>query len=154
MRARTILHIAALVISVLPLVVWLLVKDQSVDSKSLSAIMIFAGPAIFAAQFAALLRWKALKARAMANKRAWLTGIGMAAITHLMFGLLLSLVLLVVSGGGELSTVEIGWQFPVQIMFFSLVSLSLVGVVTFPATAWIAHWVAGRYRKEMHSESA
>lgn len=154
MRARILLHFAALVIAVLPVLLWLVVTDQAIDSKSFSAIMIFVGPAIFAAQFAALVRWKALKLRAMANNRAWLTGLGMAAITHLMFGVLLSLVLLVVSGGGELSSVEIWWQFPVQVLFFALVSLSLTGVVTFPATAWIAHWIAGRYRKEMAREPA
>ena len=95
-----------------------------------------------------------LQARAMANGPAWLTGLGMAAITHLLFGVLLVLTLLVASGAGEWTSMESWWQLPAQALFFAFVSLSLTGVVTLPATAWIAHRVARHYQKELASEPA
>lgn len=154
MRARVVLHLAALLLPVLPLAGWMLVVDRSLDWNSFAAMLFFAGPAVLAAQLAAWLRWKALQARAMANGPAWLTGLGMAAITHLLFGVLLVLTLLVASGAGEWTSMESWWQLPAQALFFAFVSLSLTGVVTLPATAWIAHRVARHYQKELASEPA
>lgn len=154
MRARVALHLAALVLPLLPLAGWMLVVERSFDWNGLSAMLFFAGPAIVAAQLAAWLRWSALKARASSHGRAWLTGLGMAFITHLLFGVLLVLTLLVASGSKEWATMESWWQLPAQALFFAFVSLSLTGVVTLPATAWIAHRVARHYQKELASEPA
>lgn len=154
MRARTALHLAALLLPVLPLAGWMLMIDRSFDWNGLSAMLFFAGPAIIAAQLAAWLRWNALKARAGSHGHAWLTGLGMAAITHLLFGVILVLTLLVASGSEEWTSMDNWWQLPVQALFFAFVSLSLTGVVTLPATAWIAHRVARHYQKELASEPA
>ncbi len=111
--------------------------------------LIFGGFGAVAAEIAAWLRWSALERRVRALTGGWQTGIGMAAITHLLFGVLLGVVL----------TLSIGWEkaignggvsdLVIQAGFFFAASLLTVGWITFPTTALLAHGIAARRRKEL-----
>ncbi|ANB16853.1 hypothetical protein [Dokdonella koreensis] len=120
---------------------------------ALRRVALVAVPAVAATGLAAWLRWSALERRARSGSGGWQTGIGMAALSHALFGLLLALALMLATGpaywihGG-------GWNLPLQALFFSLASLGAVGIPSFLLAAWLAQDTAARRRKELARDPA
>jgi hypothetical protein len=150
--ARALLHGGALALPVGVALAWAMLMSFGDLRLGLRQALIFAVPAAIAAQIAALLRWSALERRAIANKPGWPAGIGMAAITHLLFGLLFALGL-AVAVGLEHGFGESSWaQLLVQALFFTLASIGAVGMGTFFVTAVLAQKVAALRHKELALE--
>lgn len=149
-RARMTLHLAALLAPLAAAALWGLMMRHAVTGFAWRPALIFGGIGALSAQCAALLRWPALERRARAGSDAWITGIGMAAITHILFGVLLvALIALGVGGWRNAAGTGRPSDLVVQALFFMVASLFTVGIVTFPAGAWIAHRVAAMRRREL-----
>jgi hypothetical protein len=144
-----ILHLAALLIALLATSLWSLALNRGDLQLALKQDAIFGGIGALSAQLAALLRWRALERRARAGEGAWLTGLGMAAITHVLFGLIFTAALnasvrwLQPDEAGTASDVVL------QALFFVAMSVLVVGVVSFPLTAALAQGIAALRRKEL-----
>ena len=149
MRARTRLHFGALAIALVAPLGWalLLYRDRLMDADV--RLVAFALPGVAAAQVAAWLRWPALARRAGSGRAGWPSGLGMAAITHLLFGALIALGLFFATGPRAWLAESSPWALVVQVVFFSVMSLGACGVVTFAATALLAQHVAARHRQEL-----
>jgi len=144
------LHLAALLAPLAAAGAWTLIAREAELTFGPGGLAIFGGVAVIAAQVAALLRWRALERRAREGRGAWRTGIGMAAITHVLFGVLADVLLIAAVGGvqqaagtGRFSDILL------QMAFFFAASVFALGAVTFPATALLAHWIAALRRKEL-----
>lgn len=153
MNARLTLHLVALLAPFAAASLWcllLLMMSGGNGEVAWRQFLLFGGLGALAAQIAALLRWRALERRAREGVGAWLTGIGMAAITHLLFAIFGEL-LLVVALGGWRSAAGTGRasDIVIQMFFFLLVSMFAVGAITFPSTALLVQWIANRRRKEL-----
>jgi hypothetical protein len=147
--ARITLHLAALFAPLLAVSAWCLILYRVQSGDALGVIALVGGLGILSAQIAALLRWRALDARARKGHGAWLTGIGMAALTHVVFGILLDVALVFAIGGWrEAAGTGHPTDLLLQSLFFFFASVVPVGLVTFPATALLAHWIAALRRKE------
>lgn len=148
------LHLAALLIALLLASVWSLVLDRGDMQLALKEDAIFGGIGALSAQLAALLRWRALERRARVGEGAWLTGLGMAAITHVLFGLIFTAAL----------NASVLWLQPeeavavsdlaLQVLFFTAMSVLVAGVVSFPLTAALAQGIAALRRKELADGAA
>lgn len=150
MSARWILHLAALLAPLAAASLWCLRMPDASGSVVWRQFLIFGGIGVVSAQLAALLRWRALERRAHAGRGAWLTGIGMAAITHVLFGVVGVALLMGGIAGWDSSTGQgSGSTFVLQALFFVAISIFAVGAITFPATALLTHWVANLRRKEL-----
>ncbi len=149
-RSRLLLHLGALLAPLIAAVAWCRLLYRSEAAGAWGAVGVVGGLAALSAQVAALLRWHALDLRARAGSGAWLTGVGMAAITHALFGVLLDAAL-VLSVGGWHSAAGTGRasDLLLQSLFFFLGSVTALGLVTFPATAVFATWIAALRRKEL-----
>ena len=145
-----LLHLAALLAPFAAAGLWCLRLVPVRGDFALAQFLLFGIVGALAANLAALLRWRALERRARAGEGAWITGIGMAAITHLLFGALF-VVLIVAGVGGWRNAAGTGRPFDLvlQALFFFAISVFAAGIVTFPVTAWIAHAVAARRRREL-----
>ena len=148
-RARIVLHLAALLAPFAAVALWSLVLFHDDLSHAIVEALAFGAAAALAAQIAAALRWRALERRARENRGGWQTGIGMAAITHVLFGVFVDAALVFATGW----TASMGTGKPTdliaQVIFFTLISLTTVGLITFPFTALVAQWVAGLRRREL-----
>ena len=148
-RARAVLHLAALVVPFAVAAVWSVIANRADTGFDLEQTVIFGGLGALSAQVAAALRWRALDRRARAGEGAWKAGIGMAAITHALFGVLFaaavnaSVLWLQPEGASGATDVML------QVVFFVAVSMLVVGLATFPLTAALAQGVAALRRKEL-----
>lgn len=149
MSARVILHLSALLLPLIPVLIWLGVVGKQLNFAGLTATFIIAAPAVLAAQTAALLRWRALERRARNKQSAWPTGLGMAVLTHFFFGIYLALAFVATTGLQEWRGDGAIWQVPLQAIFFGIVSLGLAGAVSLPVTAWITQVISQRREKEL-----
>lgn len=148
--ARARLHLAAAVIPAgLAISAVSLLLDFGTSTKFLSDVARFAGSAVLAAQLAAWLRWGALERRARSGSDGWPAGLGMAALTHALFGLLLALA----AARTDDWTTALG-DAAIIGSFFALFSLGMAGVPSFLLTAWLAQHLTARRRKELNLESA
>ncbi len=149
-RARFLLHLAALIAPLGAACLWNLVMYRVNDGFALNQFAIFGGLGALAAEISAALRWPALERRAREGGGAWLTGLGMAVLTHVLFGVLF-VGAIVIALGGWRAAAGTGSPFDLvlQAAFFFVMSLSAVGVVTFPATACLAHALARLRRREL-----
>lgn len=139
--ARGWLHLGALLISLILPIGWVMILFHDDIASGLRKSMIFGVPGLLAAQLAAWLRWGALKRRAVSGD-GWKTGLGMAAITHVWFGIFAALGLAASNGWKHwLADGSIG-NLLGQAIFFTLGSIGAVGAITFPTTALLAHRVA------------
>ncbi len=150
--ARARLHLAAALMPAALAVPWALWMTGGPMGRTLRSAVLFAGPAILAAQLAAWLRWGAIERRARNGGDGWPAGLGMAALTHGLFGLLLALVMLAETRTDDWTdtlsdSAIIG-------SLFALASLVLAGVPSFLLTAWLAQRLTVRRRKELNLESA
>lgn len=148
-RARVLLHLAGLVVPFAIAAAWSLAVDRNDPQLGLKQTAIFGLLGALSAQVAALLRWPALDQRARAGAGAWKTGLGMAAITHVLFGLLFALALnasLLWLQPGEASDAV---DAILQALFFITMSMLAAGLVTFPLTAALAQGIAALRRKEL-----
>lgn len=149
-RARLILHLVALLAPLIATSAWCVLVYQSNAAGAWGVVAVVGGLAALSAQVAALLRWRALDRRARAGQGAWLAGIGMAAITHALFGVLLDAALVLSLGGWrEAAGTGRPSDLLLQSLFFFVMSVMPVGLVTFPATALFASWIAALRRKEL-----
>ena len=156
-RARLWLHVAALVAPLAAAGAWMLVMREASLSSGFGGFVFFGigCVAVVSAQVAALLRWRALERRAREGHGAWLTGIGMAAITHLLFGVFADLLLVAAVGAvGQASDAGKPSDLALQVLFFFIMSVFALGAITFPATALLAHWIAALRRKELFDHVA
>ncbi|MBL0163596.1 MAG: hypothetical protein IPP82_08140 [Xanthomonadales bacterium] len=153
MSARAILHLCALVLPMIPVLIWLGAMGKQFNVAGLTATLLIAAPAVLAAQTAALLRWRALDKRARSKQSAWPTGLGMAVLTHFFFGIYLALAFVATTGLQEWRGDGAIWQVPLQAIFFGIVSLGLAGAVSLPVTAWLAQVISQRREKELALES-
>lgn len=149
MRARARLHLGALLIALLAPLGWALLLWRDRLAVGDLRLLAFAVPGIIAAQMAAWMRWRALERRAGAGRHGWPAGLGMAALTHLLFGLLVALGLVVAVGPRAWLADASPWMLVPQALFFSLMSLGACGLVTFLATALLAQHVAHRRGREL-----
>jgi hypothetical protein len=154
-KPRIYLHLAAFVAPLAAAVAWCAVIYRSELANAAGVVAVVGGLGILAAQMAALLRWRALEARAREGRGAWLNGIGMAAITHALFGVFLD-VALVLSVGGWREAVGTGkpTDLLIQSLVFFIASVMPIGLVTFPATALFATWIAALRAKELGDVAA
>jgi len=149
-HARLWLHVAALLAPLAATAAWMLISHLADMAFGYVGLAIFGGVAVVSAQIAALLRWRALERRAREGHGAWLTGIGMAAITHLLFGVFADLLLIAAVGAvGQASDAGKPSDLVLQVLFFFIMSVFMLGAITFPATALLAHWIAALRRKEL-----
>lgn len=153
MSARALLHFIAFLLPMIPVLLWLGAMGKQFDVAGLIAAATVLVPAVVAAQTAACLRWRALDRRAHARQSAWQTGVGMALLTHLLFGLYLALAFVAAVGLQEWRGDGRFWQLPMQAFFFAFVSLMLGGAISLPVTAWVAHAISRRREKELVVES-
>lgn len=149
MRARMRLHVGAFGIALVAPLGWvlLLYRDRWMEVDLRMAA--FALPGVAAAQIAALLRWPALARRALDGRAGWPSGLGMASITHVLFGVFVALGLFLVTGPRAWLAESSLWALVPQALFFTLASLGACGIVTFVATALLARHVATRHREEL-----
>lgn len=159
-HARACLHLAAALIPAgLAASVSVAVLNVALSAQSLSEIAQFAGPAVLAAQLAAWLCWGALERRARSGRNGWPVGLGMAALTHALFGLLLMLVMLVVGFYRGWIAGVYGWSMAslgeaaLLGSIVALFSLGITGVPSFLLTIWLAQRLTVRRRKELNLES-
>ena len=148
MTARLRLHVGALLVALAVPLGWmvLLYRDRLIDVDMRMAM--FALPGIVAAQLAALVRWPALARRARDGRAGWPSGLGMALLTHLLFGAFAALGIFLATGPRTWLAESSAWALFPQALFFSLASLGACGIVTFVATALLAQHVAARHRTE------
>jgi len=148
-HARLWLHVAALLAPLAAAAAWSFLLNPDDARLALRQTCLFGGLAAVAAQIAALSCWRALDRRARAGSGAWKVGIGMAAITHLLFGALFALgmnVSLWLLRSADASSIG---DAAVQALFFVAVSALSVGFVSFPLTAALAHGLAGLRAREL-----
>lgn len=149
-RSRLFLHLGALFAPLAAAGTWCLMLYRSEVPSALGIIGVVGGLGVLSAQVAAFLRWHALDLHARAGHGAWRTGIGMAAITHALFGVLLDgALVLSVGGWREAAGTGKASDLLLQSLFFFFVSVMPLGLVTFPATAFFATWIAALRRKEL-----
>ena len=152
MSARALLHLSAMLLPMIPVAVWLIAMGKQFNLAGFMAALTIAAPAVLAGQTAVFLRWNALDRRARSKQSAWLTGIGIALLTHFFFGIYLALAFLVATGLQEWRGDGAIWQVPMQAIFFGIVSLGLAGAISLPVTAWVAHAISQRREKELALE--
>ncbi|MEP7044740.1 MAG: hypothetical protein ABI843_16860 [Dokdonella sp.] len=152
-RARLLLHLAALLAPFVAACLWCLLLFRSDAALAYRQIAIFGGLGVVAAQFVALLRWRALEQRARNRSGAWKTGIGMAAITHVLFGLLFVAAYAASARWLQAGEPANAKDLLVQAAFFTAMSLLAVGVITLPLTAWLAHAIAKLRGKEFTDDA-
>lgn len=147
MRARLRLHAGALLIALCAPLPWVLLMLQPDHLKIADLrLLVFAVPGIVAAQIAAWLCWRALVRRVREGRDGWPAGLGMAVLTHLLFGALVALALFL-AGVSDTGTSESSfWMVVFQALFFALMSFGTCGLVTVIATALLAQHVAKRLR--------
>ena len=143
------LHIGALVIPLVAGVAWTLLLFRDDLAGGLLKSLYFAVPAIVAAQAIALLRWRALERRATAGEGGWKTGLGMAALTHALFGVLLAVALALAVGLSKWWVDSGVWNLIGQAAFFAVASIGAAGVITFPGTALLAQRIASLRQREL-----
>lgn len=153
-RARLYLHLSALAIPLLATSVWSLALNRGDLPLAVKQDAIFGGVGVLSAQLASLLRWPTLERRARAGEGAWLTGLGMAALTHVFFGVIFAamvnasvLWLQPEEAGGATDAI-------LQALFFIAMSVLVVGAASFPLTAALAHGIAALRRKELADGAA
>jgi hypothetical protein len=149
-----LLHVLALLLPVAAIALFASMVDRDFAHVVRQAAL-FGGAGALSAQVAALLRWRALERRARAGHGGWITGLGMAAITHGLFGVLIVIGLAVAAGDWHdiAGTVRVSDLF-VQALFFIAVSVLPVGMLTFPLTAAIAEFVARVRQRELPNVAA
>lgn len=153
-RARLLLHLAALVVPVAAAAAWSFALNAADPRLALRQTLIFGGLGVVAAQIAALARWRALDRRARAGEGAWVTGLGMAALTHVLFGVLFALALnasllwLQPGSDGGVGAVV------VQALFFIAMSVLTIGLLSFPLTAALAQGLAALRARELARDAA
>lgn len=153
-RARLYLQLAALVVPLLAASVWSFAVNRGDLQLAVKQGAIFGGIGTLSVQLAALLRWRALERRALAGEGAWMTGLGMAALTHVFFGVIFTAAL----------NASVLWLQPeeavdavdviLQALFFVAMSVLVVGAASFPLTAVLAHGIAALRRKELADGAA
>ncbi|MEP7096991.1 MAG: hypothetical protein ABI748_04950 [Dokdonella sp.] len=150
MSARATLHLVALLAPFAAAALWVLLMYRSQSGVALRQFLLFGGLGALAAQVAAWLRWRALERRAREGHGAWHTGIGMAAITHLLFAVFGEALLVLAAGGWRsVAGTGRGSDIVLQMLFFLLISIFAVGAISFPSTAVLAQWIANLRRKEL-----
>lgn len=154
MRARLRLHLGALLIALFAPLPWVLLIWNDQRRAPVLEVLMFSMPGIVAAQIAAWLRWSALVRRAREGRNGWPAGVGMAVLTHLLFGVVVALTLFFAVGPRTWLGESSPWTLVPQALFFSLMSLGTCGFLTFIATALLAQHVAGRLRQEQAHDPA
>lgn len=152
-RARLLLHLAALVVPVAAAAAWSFALNPADLRLALRQTQIFGGLGVVAAQLAALARWRALDRRARDGTGAWKTGLGMAVLTHVLFGVLFALAL----------NASLLWLQPadasslrdaiMQTLFFIAMSMLTIGLLSFPLTAVLAQVLAALRARELDALS-
>ena len=150
MSARAWLHLAAVIAPLLAAALWSVLMASANGGIAWQPLLIFGAIGTICAQLAVLPRWRALERRTREGHGVWRTGLGMAFVTHVLFGF--TCVALLFLGGA-------GWQNPgpgsgvsdllVQVLFFFAASLFSLGFITLPATALLADRIAVLRRREL-----
>ncbi|WP_440223562.1 hypothetical protein ACQQ2N_21170 [Dokdonella sp. MW10] len=153
MNARAWLHLAALLAPLVAalLLAWVVFQGELLETPWRAPAL--AAPGVIAAQLVAWWRWPALERRAVAGEGAWLTGLGMAALTHVLFGVLLVVALMIAAGPRAYFGESGAWSVAGQIVFFMLASLGATGWLSFPLTAGLAQAIAALRRKELSRDT-
>jgi hypothetical protein len=149
MRARIVLHGVALLAPFVAAGAFCALLFRSEATSAWRQAGVLGGIGALAAQIAAAVCWRSLDRRARDGQGAWKTGLVMAGLTHLLFG-----VLLMAAFAASIRFLDAGdpgnaGDLLLQAAFFSLASLTTVGALTFPFTAWLAHAIAALRRKEL-----
>ncbi len=148
-RARLLLHVAALLLPLAAAATFALMVSRDPDFV-LRMTAYFGGAGALAAQIAVLLRWRAFDRRARAGRGGWIAGIGMAAIAHAMFGVLLVIGLAIALGGWRQSAgTGSPFDLVLQALFFITMSVLPLGILTFPVTAALAEFIARMRHREL-----
>ena len=152
-RARIVLHLVALLAPFLAAGAFcaLLFRSETISAWRQAGVL--GGIGALAAQIAAAVCWRPLDRRARAGSGAWKIGLAMAALTHLLFGVLLmgafaaSIRLLDAGDPGGAKDLLL------QAAFFALASLTTVGALTLPLSAWLAQVLAAMRRTELADDA-
>jgi hypothetical protein len=148
-RARLLLHACALIAPFVAALAWSMLLMRNDLSLALRQTLLLGAAGALAAEIAALIGWRAIERRAAASRAGWPVGLGMAAITHLLFGVLFDAMLVAAvgwrasMGPGHVSDLVL------QSFFFALVSALTLGAATFPLTALLAQWITAQRRREL-----
>jgi len=148
-RARLVLHAVALIAPFVAAGAFCALLFRSETTSAWRQAGVLGGIGAIAAQIAAAVCWRSLDRHAREGRGAWKTGLGMAVLTHVLFGVLLagafaaSLRFLDAGDPGSAKDLLL------QAAFFSVASLTTAGAFTFPFTAWFAHAIAALRRKEL-----
>ncbi|MEP6938409.1 MAG: hypothetical protein ABI846_01495 [Rudaea sp.] len=148
-RSRLSLHLAALLLPLAAAALFALMVDRD-PAFVLRMAAYFGGAGALAAQVAALVRWPALERRAAAGWGGWLAGLGMAAITHVLFGMFVVIGLALAVGDWQHGA-GTGKPFDLvlQALFFVAVSVMPLGALTFPLSAGLAEIVSRMRHREL-----
>jgi hypothetical protein len=148
-RARLLLHAGALIAPFLAALGWSALLMHSDLVLALRQTLLLGAAGALAAGIAALVGWRAIERRAAALRNGWPVGLGMAAITHLLFGVLFDAMLVVAVGWrASMGTGHVS-DLVLQSFFFALVSVATLGAATFPLTALLAQWITHLRRREL-----
>ncbi len=148
-RARIVLHLVALLAPFLAAGAFCALLFRSETTSAWRQAGVLGGIGALAAQIAAAVCWRSLDRRARAGSGAWKIGLGMAALTHVLFG-----VLLMAAFAASIRFLDAGdpgnaQDLLLQAAFFALASLTTVGALTFPRSAGLAQAIAALRRKEL-----
>jgi len=149
MRARLVLHAVALIAPFVAAGAFSALLFRSEMAAGWRQAGVLGGIGALAAQIAAAVCWRSLDRHAREGRGAWKTGLGMAALTHLLFGALLTAAFAASIRFLDAGDAGSANDLLLQAVFFSLASLTTVGAFTFPFTAWLAHAIAALRRKEL-----
>lgn len=146
MRARLRLHVGALLIALIAPLPWVLLLWRDRLEVADLRLLAFAVPGIVAAQIAAGLCWRRLVRRAREGRDGWLVGLGMAVLTHLLFGVFVALAFFLADVSQTGTSESSFWMVVFQSLFFALMSFGACGLVTFIAATVLAQHVVKRLR--------
>jgi hypothetical protein len=144
-----LLHACALIAPFLAALCWSAIVMRNDISLALRQALLLGAAGALAAEIAALIGWRAIERRAAAARSGWPAGLGMAAITHLLFGVLFDAMLVIAVGWRESMGTGHVSDLVLQSFFFALASVLALGAATFPLTALLAQWITALRRTEI-----
>ena len=122
MSARLLLHLVALLVPLLVAALFCMVQHGTLGTLVWRQLVLLGGVGLVAAQLAALISWRALERRAREGRGAWVVGLGMAALTHLLFGVLFDLAIVLAFGSWRAAA---GTGQPTDLLLFPGPTMSL-----------------------------
>jgi hypothetical protein len=148
-RARLLLHACALIAPFVAALTGSAILMRNDIALGLEQTLMIGAAGAFAAEIAALIGWRAIERRAAVSRNGWPVGLGMAATTHLLFGVMCDALLVAAAGWRESMSTGRASDLVLPAFFFALISAMALGAATFPLTALLAQWITAVRQGEL-----